>query len=142
MRLKKWVSACIATSSLLVTVTAMAAQFQAGDIQVGDKVKLDANSGVASYYATGKKGLIEFNCTLESTTNNKVKAWVYPGKNFDGTNGSAFLEEGKNGPYRWRLSDRGDDVGNIKVQLLGTEPDRSAYVQCQGLFVVEPPQSK
>lgn len=108
--------------------------FQAGNIEEGKKWPIDFNSGVASYYANGNSGKVEFSCDLEGTAGldgDKVKALLRTGKNFDNEYNLPIspLGEGVNGPFIWTFTDEGEDVGNIKVFYVSGS---NVTIQCYG----------
>lgn len=120
---------CTASASLYA-----ATFFQAGDIKNGQTWPITEASGVASYYAEGKSGKVEFNCDLQGIIghdNKPVKATLVPGKNFSNEYNMPLtpLSEGVNGPFIWTLTDEKSDVGNIKVFYASGS---NVTIQCYG----------
>lgn len=107
--------------------------FQAGDIEEGKKWSIDAKSGVASYFANGTAGKVEFKCDLRGAAAGEegVKALLRTGKNFDNEYNLPVtpLNEGMNGLFIWTLTDEKADVGNIKVFYVAGS---NATIQCYG----------
>lgn len=118
----------------LTSVSYAALLFQAGNIEEGKKWAIDAKSGVASYYADGKSGKVEFTCDLMGKVDSdggEVKALLRTGKNFDNEFNLPMtpLHEGVNGPFIWTLTDEKTDVGNIKVFYTSGS---DVSIQCYG----------
>lgn len=107
--------------------------FQAGNIEEGKKWPIDAKTGVASYFANGTSGKVQFNCTLLGVAADEdgVKALLRTGKNFDNAYNLPVvpLNEGVNGPFVWTLTDEKADVGNIKVFYVS---GNDVSIQCYG----------
>lgn len=104
-----------------IAITANAAPlFQAGNIEEGKKWSINQNTGVASYFAEGTSGQIEFTCDLQGQPdqqNHEVSALLRPGKNFANEYNpfAVPLHAGMNGPFLWTLTDEHEKNGNIKV---------------------------
>lgn len=128
----KYLISTLALSSL-AAISFAAPLFQAGNITEGKKVLIDANTGIASYFANGNSGQVQFSCQLDGDigVNGEPKAVMRPGKNFE--NGYNLplrtLSKGMNGPFNWTLTDQNADVGNIKIFY---SSGSNVSVQCVG----------
>ena len=114
------------------TFISAAPLFQAGNIVEGKKWAIDAQSGMASYFADGKAGQVEFSCDLQGKNEiDEPKALLRTGKNFTNEHNlfQTILSKGLNGPFIWTLTDTNADVGNIKIFYLSGE---HVTVQCFG----------
>jgi hypothetical protein len=119
--------------------------FQAGNIEDGTRWSISESSGIASYFADGKSGTVEFVCRLEGDPadkedehhcrGGKLKAELVPGKNFNPVENApvTFLHQGMNGPFRWALTNEGASSGNIKIFY---RCGKSVTIQCLGGRVV------
>ena len=114
----------------LSTMVYAAPLFQAGNIEDGQKWTISDSTGVASYFANGKSGKVEFNCNLRGN-GNAVKATLETGKNFANIYNLPIteLKKGKNGPFIWKLTNEKSDVGNIKVFY---KSGKNVSIQCRG----------
>src|SRR5438477_9395959 len=100
------IAICITSLGLVMSAHA-APFFQAGDILAGNKVSISKKSGIASYYADGDSGQIEFTCDLQGQPekSHEASALLRPGKNFANEFNSSLisLHQGMNGPFLWTL---------------------------------------
>ncbi len=129
MKLIKFITTLFLVSGLTSAAYA-AVLFQAGNIEEGNKWPISERSGVASYYADGKTGKVEFYCDLQGMGNNAY-AMLRTGKNFDNKFNTPMtvLYQGVNGPFTWTLTDEKSDVGNIKVYFTS---GLDVTIQCYG----------
>jgi hypothetical protein len=118
-----------------VTSYAVTALFQAGDIFKGEIHPINKDSGLASYYAKGQSGQIEFTCHLDG---NNPKARLTAGKNFLNefnpipVPGITLSKETNKLRFIWTLKGNADN-GNIKVDYKEGE---NVTVQCMGMAVI------
>jgi hypothetical protein len=124
---------------LFSTIALADYKFQAGDIEKGATWTISESTGVASYFADGKSGTFMFVCLLNGEPdryclNNQVVARLTPGKNFSNSQNpfAVVLTQGLNGPFKWTLTDTGENNGNIKVFYSCGD---NVTVQCKGLKV-------
>ena len=130
----KLIYTAILLISICSTTLNAAPLFQAGNIEDGQMWSLDAKSGIASYYANGKSGRLEFSCELQGKTDavgKSVKALLRPGKNLSNKFNApvTVLNSGWNGPFIWTFTNENEDVGNIKVFFASGS---DVLVQCIG----------
>jgi opacity protein-like surface antigen len=133
MKIKALALSAILASMLYGTAAYANVEFQAGNIDDGQKWTLQALGDTASYYKEGKSGNVKFTCELEPTDasdNSMLAAWLHSGKNF-GILHQVLLKKGMNGSYTWTLEDRGETTGNIKVSLIKGDKNKQATIQCK-----------
>src|SRR5262245_4244005 len=132
MKIKQFI--LIPLMSFAVTSYAASALFQAGNIFQGQIVSINKDSGLASYYADGKSGQIEFSCIL---TGDAPEALLTPGKNFLNEYNPIAIPLNKDTnslKFIWTLTDKKEDNGNIKVRYLDGQ---NVTVQCSGIAVIK-----